>query len=463
MLNEIHADRYLFSPGHAPAERNVSIPFKIAGEQRQKLNARSTLIMPAPVNAHDHGYGIRTIDFAGYDDALEVWSPSLAMRPNVDPYLKATVAFGRLVSSGVCSTMHCHNASSTGDLVEEAGLVIQAAKDVGIHLAFSCPLIDSNPWVYDGPNALKPHMSPSVWESLSHAIPKYKMAKYQIAAVEAIAANHHGPGADIQYGPIGPQWCSEELLGLIADGSKNSGRRIHMHLLETERQRLWLDQKYPQGIIPYLDSIGFLSPRLSVAHGVQLRPEECDLMAERGVIVVSNPSANLRLRSGIAPVHDFRTAGLKYAIGLDGTGLDDDQDYWREIRLFYLLHGGRSLVRETSAQEVFDAAIHVGSQVVNRPKRNDCVLINYDALTKDAIFDDLEETEVILTRMTRQYVAGLIVDGKWVVENGKTVNIDLDECKKELRKQARSLSSQIEPSRNSVRQLQVAIRRYYAS
>jgi cytosine/adenosine deaminase-related metal-dependent hydrolase len=133
------------------------------------------------------------------------------------------------------------------------------------------------------------------------------------------------------------------------------------------------------------------------------------------------------------------------------------------MRLFYLLHGGRSLVRETSAQEVFDAAIHVGSQVVNRPKRNDCVLINYDALTKDAIFDDLEETEVILTRMTRQYVAGLIVDGKWVVENGKTVNIDLDECKKELRKQARSLSSQIEPSRNSVRQLQVAIRRYYAS
>ena len=45
-----------------------------------------------------------------------------------------------------------------------------------------------------------------------------------------------------------------------------------------------------------------LSPRLSVAHGVQLQPNEVALMAERGVQLVSNPSANLRLRSGIAPV-----------------------------------------------------------------------------------------------------------------------------------------------------------------
>ncbi|MGE1157120.1 amidohydrolase family protein, partial [Pseudomonas kitaguniensis] len=85
------------------------------------------------------------------------------------------------------------------------------------------------------------------------------------------------------------------------------------------------------GVVRYLDDIGFLSPRLAVAHGVQLTQAECELLAERGVQLVSNPSANLRLRSGIAPASDAMRAGLKVAIGLDGTSLDDDQDLWREM------------------------------------------------------------------------------------------------------------------------------------
>ncbi len=418
--------------------------------------------MSAPVNAHDHGYGIRSIDFGGNDDALEVWSVGLGLRPDIDPYLKAVVAFGRLAVGGVGATMHCHNASSGGDLVEEAAAVVRAARDVGIHLAFSCPLIDANPWVYDGPAALKPHIDDADWDELSGLLPRYGSPQEQIAAVETIAANHHGQDIDVQYGPIGPQWCSEKLLGMIADASHQTGRRIHMHLLETTRQREWLDQTYSQGIIPYLDSIGLLSPRLAVAHGVHLRADECELLAERGVMVVSNPSANLRLRSGIAPLADFRQAGLQYAIGLDGTGFDDDQDIWREMRLLYLLNGGRGMHRETSAKEIFDAATKAGRRVVNCQDQDDLVLIDYERLVEDAMFDDLDEAEVLLTRMTRQYVDGLIVGGKWVVKDGKLANIDLDQCNAELRDQARSVAKNATTKRRSIQRLQAAVRQYYS-
>ena len=112
------------------------------------------------------------------------------------------------------------------------------------------------------------------------------------------AAENAGPMVDVHYGPIGPQWCSNALIEAVAEASARSGRRIHMHLLESARQRLWLDRRFPQGVVRYLDEIGFLSPRLAVAHGVQLREDELELLAERGVRVVSNPSANLRLRSG---------------------------------------------------------------------------------------------------------------------------------------------------------------------
>jgi cytosine/adenosine deaminase-related metal-dependent hydrolase len=52
-------------------------------------------------------------------------------------------------------------------------------------------------------------------------------------------------------------------------------------------------------VVKHLDSIGLLSPRLSLAHCVGARPE---LLAERGVTIVISNSSNLHLRSGIAPV-----------------------------------------------------------------------------------------------------------------------------------------------------------------
>jgi len=75
-----------------------------------------------------------------------------------------------------------------------------------------------------------------------------------------------------------------------------------MHLFETQAQREWADAVYPEGLVCRLDEIGFLSPRLTVAHGVWLKEDECALLAERGVTVSVNTSSNLRLRSGIAPV-----------------------------------------------------------------------------------------------------------------------------------------------------------------
>jgi cytosine/adenosine deaminase-related metal-dependent hydrolase len=462
LVLEVMASRYLPAHGSAKALRNVTATVTSQEDATESANAGAALVMPAPVNAHDHGYGIRTIDFGNTDDALEVWSAGLGLRPDIDPYLKAVVAFGRLAEGGVGATMHCHNASSSGDLVDEAAAVVRAARHVGIHLAFSCPLIDANPWVYDGPAALKPNIEPADWKTLSEMIPRYGSPEEQMAAVETIASNHDGPGVDIQYGPIGPQWCSEKLLGMIADASRRTGRRVHMHLLETSRQREWLDQRYPQGILHYLDSLGLLSPRLAVAHGVNLRPEDCELLAERGVKVVCNPSANLRLRSGIAPLAAFRNAGLSYAIGLDGTGFDDDQDIWREMRLLYLLNGGRSMHRDTSALEIVDAVTRVGREVVNGREDNDLVLIDYDRLIEDAMFDDLDEAEVLLTRMTKHYVAGLIVGGKWVVKDGKLTNVNIGECNAELRKQARSVAADMSTKRRNIQTLQSAIRQYYS-
>ena len=63
-----------------------------------------------------------------------------------------------------------------------------------------------------------------------------------------------------------------------------------MHLLETRYQREWADREFPGGIVRYLDSIGFLSERITLAHCAWARPDELDLLAERNVTISVNTS-----------------------------------------------------------------------------------------------------------------------------------------------------------------------------
>jgi cytosine/adenosine deaminase-related metal-dependent hydrolase len=455
--------RLLLRPGYEAAERFDDSAWIPAGAAGPVALGPGDLVMPSPVNAHDHGYGIRTLDFGAVDDALEVWIPGTRLRPRTDAYLEALVAFARLAQTGVGATMHCHNSLNINRLGEEAAAVIRAAGEVGIRLGLSCPLLDFDPWAYGGgPERLKPLLSEDDWQALSPSIPAYAPFAEQIAAVDAVAAANSNPLVDVQYGPVGPQWCSNAMLETIAEASAANDRRIHMHLLESPRQRQWLDRRFPQGVVRHLDDIGFLSPRLAVAHGVQLQPAECELLAERGVQLVSNPSANLRLRSGVAPIFLVAEKGPAFAIGLDGSGFDDDQDLWREMRLIHLLHGGRELTRRFTADMIFDAAIHIGAKVVNAPAAEDFVVIDYGALIADCLFDDLDEAEVLLARMTAAHAKGLFVGGREIMRNGRLTTVDFETARRELREQAKGDLPRLLGERQLAASLSTAIRSYYS-
>lgn len=466
----IQIARYLAQPGVQAAARDVELSLTAEGVSTQNLNepARNGLLALAPpVNAHDHGYGIRTLDFGCYDDALEPWIAGLRNRPHTDPYLEALVAFGRLARNGCGATMHCQNSLRADRLADEVAAVARAARDSGIRVALSCPLLDDSAWVYGGPDQLRALVSEDQWPAFERRMPHYAPFKEQLAAAEDCIKryrhNQFDERFDVQLGPIGPQWCSDAMLEAIAETSERLNCRIHMHLLESPRQRVWLDQRFPGGVVAFLDSIGFLSPRLAVAHGVQLRPAECELLAERGVIVASNPSANLRLRSGIAPVESYREAGLAYAIGMDGTSFSDDQDIWEEMRLFHLLHGGQGLDPAIEPAELFQAVTQTGAKLLGLPTSGDLVTINFDAMMAECLEEVRDEALAILTRMTRHFVSDLYVGGKQVVQGGNVISFDYEAALGELVAQARHASGQKDnEERAFVGTLASAIRQHYA-
>ena len=428
------------------------------------------IALPAMVNAHDHGYGVRPLALGGADDALECWIASLS-RVTVEPRLEAAIAFGRMALAGIGATVHCHNSLVAENLEAEAAGVALAAADVGIRVAFSCPVRDRNPWVYGDQHALLPHLPSGDRAAIEATLTDGAPAHHLVEQVEAIAAAHEGELFQVQYGPVGPQWCRDATLERIAEASAANDRRVHMHLLESRRQREWLDASYRQGIVRFLDDIGLLSPRLTVAHGVHLTDEECALLAERGVTVAVNTACNLRMRSGVAPVGRFMRHGLRFGFGLDGCAHDDDQDYFRDLRLAQRLHNGTDLEPALPPGRLFDAACRHGFRCIDGSDdygeiapgaRADVVVLDYAAMTEDFLTPEKDEVDVVLTRATSRHVRDLLVAGRRVVDDGVLVGLDLPDTEREFMERARRVAALDDGQAARHRRRREGVRAYYA-
>ena len=473
MSRTLEVDRLLEATGNRPARRDARVTIadgRVAAiDDTSGGRSNGRIALPAMVNAHDHGYGVRPLALGGADDALECWIASLS-RVTVDPRLEAAVAFGRMALAGIGATVHCHNSLVADRLVTEAAGVALAAAEAGIRVAFSCPIRDRNPWVYGDQRALLPHLPPADRAAIETTLTDGPPAHHLVEQVEAIAATHENELFQVQYGPIGPQWCRDTTLEAIAEASAANGRRVHMHLLESRRQREWLDATYRQGIVRFLDDIGLLSPRLTVAHGVHLTDAECALLAERGVTVAVNTSCNLRLRSGVAPVGRFMRYGLRFGFGLDGCAHDDDQDFFRDLRLAWRLHNGTGLEPALPPARLFDAACRHGFRCIDGSDdygeiapggRADVVVLDYAAMTEDFLTPERDEVDIVLARATSRHVRDLFVAGRRVVGDSVLLGFDLPDAEREFMERARRVAALDAEQAARQRRRREGVRAYY--
>jgi len=409
-----------------------------AGASKPRL-----LAMPALVNAHDHGRAVRTSSIGASGKPLEAWLQYLALFPSVDPYLAAAVALGNSALGGAgIVMMHYTRAQGFTDLPTEVAEVARAARDVGVRVGFAVSMKDRNPIGYGPPESLLDALPQEAREEIIGRFVRPPLApKDYIKLVEDVAAAADGPTFNVQYGPNGVQWCSDALLEAVAEASSLSGRRIHMHLLETRYQRGYLDQLYGGNVVKFLDSIGLLSPRLTLAHCVWTRPDELELLAARGVTISTNSSSNLKLRSGVAPVAKMLGCGCRVAMGIDGGALDDDDDMLRELRLTHLLHLGSGFTPKVNESDMLSVASKTGRLSVTNSAEGglveagapaDLLLLDYDALDDDALRDDIDPVNILFSRATARHMRELVVAGRSVVRDGRVLGVDLEAARKEV-------------------------------
>ena len=396
------------------------------------------------------------------------------MLPSIDPYLAAAVSLSRSALGGAGAVMvHYTRIQGLTDLPTEAADVARAARDVGVRVGFAATMRNRNPLVY-GPS--EPILAALSSEARDEVQKRYMRPPLpvdaQIALIDAIASAAANPMFDVQYGPQAVQWCTHDLLEAIADASKRTGRRIHMHLLETSTQRAWLDANYPGGIVKFLDSIGFLSPRLTLAHCTWARPDELELIASRGVTIAVNTSSNLHLRSGIAPLKEMVKRGCRVALGLDGSTFDEDDDALREMRLAHLLHQGVAFTTDVDRPAMLRMAFQNGRlSVTNRDDGGalaagmpaDVLVLDWDAVDAERLRPDLDPQDLLFARSTMRHIHELIVAGRPVVRDGAVLGVDYPAMRDDMLARLRTDMHRSAGLAAALRELERAVTAHYQS
>jgi 5-methylthioadenosine/S-adenosylhomocysteine deaminase len=132
--------------------------------------------------------------------------------------------------------------------------------------------------------------------------------------------------------PHAPFTCSKETLLAARGLADEFGAPLLIHVSETQDEQRQIKEKYGTTPVKWLDSIGFLGPRVLAAHGVWLDAGDLSLLAAKKVALSHNPESNMKLGSGVAPVVAARKAGVTVALGTDGVaGSNNDLDMWESM------------------------------------------------------------------------------------------------------------------------------------
>ena len=141
----------------------------------------------------------------------------------------------------------------------------------------------------------------------------------------------------VMFGPHAIYTCPPDFLKKIANTAGSLGAEIHMHMNETLDEINGCMKDYGKRPFEIVAETGLLDLGFLAAHCVHLSDNEIEIMKSKKVRVAHNPTSNMKLASGIAPVNKMLNAGLTVGLGTDGASSNNNLDMLEEVRLAALL------------------------------------------------------------------------------------------------------------------------------
>jgi len=235
----------------------------------------------------------------------------------------------------------------------------------------------------------------------------------------------------VAYGPHSPYTCSQELLEKVKKEAKRSGHRIHIHVSETQKEISDSLESHDKRPFEYLSDIGFLGEEVTAAHAVWLSEDEISMIKDSRTKISHNPSSNMKLASGVAPVSKLLSEGVCVSIGTDGPASNNNMDMLEEMKVTALLQKVENLNPSVlPAEEVYKMATIGGAASIGLEsdigtievgKKADLALLNFKTLQLTPFRNPI--SHLVYSAQSGD-VDTVICNGKVLMENRELLTID---------------------------------------
>jgi 8-oxoguanine deaminase len=270
-----------------------------------------------------------------------------------------------------------------------------------------------------------------------------------LADSERLIARYHDPSPhamlQIALAPCSPFSVTTSLMRATAALAARTGVRLHTHLAETADETAFCQQTLGCRPLDYLDACGWLHDRTWLAHGVHFDDAEMARLARAGVAVTHCPCSNQVLGSGHCRVCALTAAGVAVGLGVDGSASNDGSNLIQEVRAAFLLQRGRYGVAQVSHRDALRWATTGSAACIGRP---DLGVIEAGAAADFALFR-LDEPRfsgagdplAALVLCGAHRADRAMVAGRWVVQDGAVVGLDLPDLLRRHTAAARALAA----------------------
>ena len=410
------AERRILAPGALAIAEGVILDVDGAEEladrwqPRERLDLGNMLVLPGLVNAHSHA-AMTFLRGLADDMPLMEWLTGRIFP--VEARLSADIVrtgsllgFAEMLRTGTTACM---------DMYLFEGAVLEAAEQAGLRCT-------GGEAVFGFPSAACPDAAAAL------AATRELAERYAGHDRIAVAVNCHSVYT-----------TTPEIMGACRDLALELDLPFHMHLAETRDETARSLEEHGRRPVEYCRELGVLEAPCTFAHVVDVDEAELDLLAASGAAVVHNPSSNMKLASGAAPVPAMLARRLPVALGTDGPASNNQCNLFQEMGRAALMH---KLVSgdpaSVPAQAVLDMATLGGAAALRAPHLGTLA----PGMAADLIALDLAEPNLqpmyapvshLVYAATGHEVRLTMVGGEVLYHDGRFTRFDYDALRREVR------------------------------
>lgn len=381
----------------------------------ESVDAGGKVLMPGLINAHTH-VPMALLRGLADDLRLDVWLLGYIMPVEREFVSPEFVRLGTLIG---CTEFIRSGITTFNDMYYYEEDVAKAAAEAGMRAVL-------------GQTVLKfPSPDASTFEdSLAMARAFIEGWKGHALIVPAVA-------------PHAPFTCTPEILKACAALAVEFDVPLHIHISETEIEVANMRKENDMPVIPYIKKQNLFDAKVIAAHCVHIDRGEMHTLHHHGAGVAHNPSSNMKLASGAAPIKEMLEIGLNVGIGTDGPASNNDLDMFEEVRLASFL--AKLSTNDPTTLPARDAvlmatrmgaqALHIGGITgsLEVGKRADLILVDIQTLHNSPQFKRDENgiyAQIVFAAKSTD-VNDVMVNGRWLMRDKALLTIQEDELLQE--------------------------------